>query len=68
MSGSKLVNSVHPCLKESCLWKWRTWPSQNINIDYSMPPFMEVDIDSRFGGLDLQILFICNKQHLLYWM
>jgi hypothetical protein len=68
MCGFKLVNNVHPCLEESYLWQWRTWPSHNTNIDYNMQPFMEVDIDSNFGDLNLKIIFICNKQHPLHWM
>jgi hypothetical protein len=33
-----------------------------------MPPSVEVDIDPRFGGLNLGIMSICSRQHLPHWM
>jgi hypothetical protein len=29
-----------------------------------MPPFVKVNIDLKFEGLDLEIMFIYNKPHL----
>ncbi len=66
--GSKLVNNMQPCSKQSCLWQWRTWPLLNIEIHYNMAPSMQVGIDPRIGRLNMRIMFICSKQHLLHWM
>ncbi len=38
----------------------RTWPAHN-KIEYGMLPFMDEGISPRFGGLNLEIIFICNK-------
>jgi hypothetical protein len=33
-----------------------------------MPPYAEVLIGLRFGGLNEEIMFTYNKQHQLLWM
>jgi hypothetical protein len=55
-----------PCSKESCLWQWKTWPLHNLKIHYNMAPFVKVGIYLSFKGLNLDIMFICNKQHLTH--
>ncbi len=36
----------------------------HIKIHHNVPPSMEVDINLRFRGLNLEIMFIYSKQHL----
>jgi hypothetical protein len=54
--------------KSSCLLQWKIWPSHNTKIYYGMSPFMGMDIDPRFRGLNLGIMFIYIKNHLPHWM
>ncbi len=57
----------HPALFKRVMpmaWQWRTWPLHNNNIHYSMPPFVEMGIDLRFKGLNLEIMFIYNIPNL----
>jgi hypothetical protein len=55
--------------KRTMWWQWKTWPLHNIKIlHYDMTPFVDVDINPRFKGLNLGIMFIYNIQHLTHWM
>jgi hypothetical protein len=54
--------------KISCLLQWKIWPSHNTKIHYGMSPFMDMDIDPRFRGLNLGSMFIYIKNHLPHWM
>jgi hypothetical protein len=66
--GLKLVSSMQPCSKESCLWQWKIWPSYNTNIHYDMPPSREVDIHFKFEGLNLETMFLYSRQRLPHCM
>jgi hypothetical protein len=43
----------------------KIYPSHNTNVHYIMPPHVQLGMDPRFEGLNLEIVIICNKQHLL---
>ncbi len=61
MCAFKFVSKMQPLSRVPCIRKWRIW-SHNIEIHYSMPPFVDVGIDLMFKGLNLKIMFICSKK------
>ncbi len=61
--GFKLVNNMQPCSKESCYGNENLAITQ-IEIHYRKPLSMEVGIDLKLGGLNLEItLFVVNNTY-----